>query len=129
MAAMRFVVHGRVQGVGFRWWVWRQATRLGLRGLARNLRDGSVEVIVEGLDSGLVELERLLDATELFIELAIELATEDFELKTTDDLDVEATEELVPHAPWLIHTPSLLEWVAGSSPCVHHLAWYFTLLD
>ena len=57
---MRFVVHGRVQGVGFRWWVWRQATRLGLRGLARNLRDGSVEVIVEGADSALLALERLL---------------------------------------------------------------------
>ena len=57
---MRFVVYGRVQGVGFRWWVWRQATRLGLRGLARNLRDGSVEVIVEGSGAGLVELERLL---------------------------------------------------------------------
>ena len=57
---MRFVVHGRVQGVGFRWWVWRQATRLGLRGLARNLRDGSVEVIVEGSDSALLALERLL---------------------------------------------------------------------
>src|SRR5439155_539334 len=42
---MRFLVHGHVQGVGFRWWVWRQATRLGLRGLARNLRDGSVEVM------------------------------------------------------------------------------------
>jgi acylphosphatase len=60
VAALRFLVHGRVQGVGFRWWVWRQATRLGLRGLARNLRDGSVEVIVEGSDGGLADLERLL---------------------------------------------------------------------
>jgi len=60
VAAMRFLVHGRVQGVGFRWWVWRQATRLGLRGLARNLRDGSVEVIAEGSDSGLADLERVL---------------------------------------------------------------------
>jgi acylphosphatase len=60
VAALRFLVHGRVQGVGFRWWVWRQATRLGLRGLVRNLRDGSVEVIVEGSDGGLADLERLL---------------------------------------------------------------------
>src|SRR6266550_3326620 len=58
---MRFLVHGHVQGVGFRWWVWRQATRLGLRGLARNLRDGSVEVIAEGSDSGLADLERALE--------------------------------------------------------------------
>ncbi len=57
---MRFLVHGHVQGVGFRWWVWRQATRLGLRGLARNLRDGSVEVIAEGAESALADLERAL---------------------------------------------------------------------
>ena len=60
MVALRFVVHGHVQGVGFRWWVWRQATRLGVDGLARNLRDGSVEVIAEGSGSALAELERLL---------------------------------------------------------------------
>src|SRR5438876_11460058 len=57
---MRFLVHGHVQGVGFRWWVWRQATRLGLRGLARNLRDGSVEVIAAGAESALADLERAL---------------------------------------------------------------------
>lgn len=57
---MRFLVHGHVQGVGFRWWVWRQAKRLGLRGLARNLRDGSVEVIADGSESALAELERAL---------------------------------------------------------------------
>jgi len=60
VAAMRFLVHGHVQGVGFRWWVWRQAKRLGLRGLARNLRDGSVEVIADGSESALAELERAL---------------------------------------------------------------------
>ena len=60
MPAKRFLVHGRVQGVGFRWWVWRQATRLGLRGLARNLRDGSVEVVAEGSDGALMDLEGLL---------------------------------------------------------------------
>jgi len=60
VAALRFLVHGHVQGVGFRWWVWRHATRLGLRGLARNLRDGSVEVIAEGSESALADLERAL---------------------------------------------------------------------
>jgi acylphosphatase len=49
-----------VQGVGFRWWVWRHATRLGLRGLARNLRDGSVEVIADGPEHAVAELEREL---------------------------------------------------------------------
>jgi acylphosphatase len=39
---------GRVQGVGFRLWVRRQALALGLRGWTRNQPDGSVEVVAEG---------------------------------------------------------------------------------
>jgi acylphosphatase len=60
VAARRFLVHGEVQGVGFRWFVLREAQRLGLRGLARNLRDGSVEVIAAGAPEALVALERAL---------------------------------------------------------------------
>ncbi len=41
-------VHGRVQGVGFRWWVCDRADRLGLGGSATNLPDGDVEVVAEG---------------------------------------------------------------------------------
>lgn len=58
--AARFLVSGRVQGVGFRWFVMREARRLGLRGFARNLQDGSVEVVAAGSGSALAELERLL---------------------------------------------------------------------
>jgi acylphosphatase len=58
--AVRFLVHGRVQGVGFRWFVWREAERLGLRGIARNLADGSVEVVADGGETALRELERSL---------------------------------------------------------------------
>jgi acylphosphatase len=39
---------GRVQGVGFRWWVRSRALELGLRGSATNLADGRVEVVAEG---------------------------------------------------------------------------------
>lgn len=46
--AMRAVVHGRVQGVGFRWSALREARRLGLRGTVGNRADGSVEVVAEG---------------------------------------------------------------------------------
>jgi acylphosphatase len=46
--------------VGFRWFVWREAERLGLRGLARNLRDGSVEVIADGPETDVAALERAL---------------------------------------------------------------------
>jgi acylphosphatase len=47
-ATRRFVVRGRVQGVGFRWFVLREATQLDLEGFVRNLPDGSVEVLVRG---------------------------------------------------------------------------------
>lgn len=41
-------VHGRVQGVGFRWWTRARALELGLAGSAANKPDGRVEVIAEG---------------------------------------------------------------------------------
>jgi acylphosphatase len=46
--ARRFVVRGRVQGVGFRWFVQEAATRAGATGWVRNLPDGDVEALVEG---------------------------------------------------------------------------------
>ncbi|HEV8177782.1 MAG TPA: acylphosphatase [Gemmatimonadales bacterium] len=51
---------GTVQGVGFRWFVARHARSLGLTGFARNLPNGSVEVLVDGPEEALPELERLL---------------------------------------------------------------------
>lgn len=51
--AARFVVSGRVQGVGFRAWTRREAVALGLSGAARNLADGRVEVIVAGAPAAL----------------------------------------------------------------------------
>jgi acylphosphatase len=42
------IVHGDVQGVGYRMFVLREAARLGLRGYVRNLPDGSVEAVAEG---------------------------------------------------------------------------------
>ena len=44
----RLFVNGRVQGVFYRAGAEREAARLGLSGLARNLRDGRVEIVVEG---------------------------------------------------------------------------------
>jgi len=56
----RYLVHGRVQGVGFRAFVWRVAADLGLRGWVRNLRDGSVEVVAWAPGASHVRLEALL---------------------------------------------------------------------
>jgi acylphosphatase len=52
-------VEGRVQGVGFRYWVVLRAADLGLAGSAANLDDGRVEVVAEGSESA---CQRLLDA-------------------------------------------------------------------
>ena len=41
-------LHGRVQGVGLRWWIRSRALELGLAGTAENLADGRVRVVVEG---------------------------------------------------------------------------------
>jgi len=46
--ARRFVVRGRVQGVGFRWFVEREAHILGIAGWVRNNHDGGVEVLAQG---------------------------------------------------------------------------------
>ncbi len=48
------IVKGVVQGVGFRWFVEREATKLGIAGIVRNLSNGNVEVEVEG-ERGLIE--------------------------------------------------------------------------
>ncbi len=50
------IVKGLVQGVGFRYFVYRKATALGLRGVVRNLINGDVEVEVEGERSPIEEL-------------------------------------------------------------------------
>lgn len=55
--AIRLVIHGRVQGVGFRAFVARQASRQGVRGWVRNRRDGTVEALLIGESNALAVLE------------------------------------------------------------------------
>lgn len=59
-------VEGRVQGVGFRWWVSGQAARLGLSGYAANLWSGAVEVDVQGRPEDVDALVDLLTAPKVF---------------------------------------------------------------
>ena len=56
MERWQLIIHGRVQGVGFRGTCSRRALDLGLKGWVRNCRDGSVEVQVEGLPHAIAEL-------------------------------------------------------------------------
>ena len=60
MTAVRFLVSGHVQGVFFRASTREQARRLGLRGHARNLADGRVEVVVAGDGAAIDALEAWL---------------------------------------------------------------------
>ena len=53
-------VEGRVQGVGFRWWVRSRALELGLSGFAENLADGRVKVVAEGPQDRCQDLLALL---------------------------------------------------------------------
>ena len=64
--AVRWFISGRVQGVGFRWFVLRRAGELGIGGWARNLPDGRVEVFGEGSKENLDNLDRLLNVGPKF---------------------------------------------------------------
>jgi acylphosphatase len=61
MAMKRYRVTGRVQGVGFRYFVWREAEALDIDGWVRNMTDGSVEVLASGSRERLEELARRLE--------------------------------------------------------------------
>jgi acylphosphatase len=56
-----YVVKGRVQGVGFRWFVHREAAELGLRGWVRNTDSGNVELVASGNETQLAELKQALN--------------------------------------------------------------------
>jgi acylphosphatase len=58
--ARRFLVSGRVQGVGFRYFAFDAARREGLIGSVRNLDDGRVEACAEGEAEALTRFERAL---------------------------------------------------------------------
>ena len=57
---LHFLIQGRVQGVGFRWFVHREASELALRGWVRNTEDGDLEVVASGDVAELAELRASL---------------------------------------------------------------------
>jgi acylphosphatase len=56
----RYIVRGRVQGVGFRWFVEKEASDIGVIGWVRNNDDGTVEILATGTSQQLTELHRCL---------------------------------------------------------------------
>ena len=76
MRARRVVIAGRVQGIGYRDWMVREAQRLGVQGWVRNRRDGTVEALVAGEEAA---VQALLSACRLGPPLAaVSEITEDF---------------------------------------------------
>ena len=67
-SCVRIRVTGYVQGVGFRAFVRRHAMRLGLRGYARNMPDGSVEVVAQGDDYAIDQLIDTLRGSDFDID-------------------------------------------------------------
>lgn len=57
----RYIITGRVQGVGFRWFVEREAQAIGVGGWVRNNESGSVEVLASGTGEQLARLRRALE--------------------------------------------------------------------
>ncbi len=57
----RYLISGRVQGVGFRWFVEREARAIGVRGWVRNTDSGTVEVLAAGTGEQLSRLRKSLE--------------------------------------------------------------------
>lgn len=60
LVVRHYQVEGRVQGVGFRWFVQREAAEMGLRGWVRNTNEGHVEAVAAGSAEQIEELEAVL---------------------------------------------------------------------
>ncbi|MCI0395792.1 MAG: acylphosphatase [Chloroflexi bacterium] len=84
MKRLTATVHGRVQGVSFRYYTRLEAQRLGLVGWVRNERDGSVSIVAEGQEAELQRLANFLHhgpqgARVAQVEIAWSPATHEFQ--------------------------------------------------
>ena len=78
-------IHGKVQGVGYRFFATRVARRLGLKGFIQNNRDGSVEATVEGEKAAIDEwIEELKEGPRYAEVIRIDQETKEFSGKLPD---------------------------------------------
>lgn len=59
--AVKFIISGRVQGVGFRWFVLNAAQQLAIKGTVRNNIDGTVEVIAQSDIDNIYQLKKIIE--------------------------------------------------------------------
>lgn len=84
----RYLVAGRVQGVGFRHFVWRTAGELGLSGWVRNLSDGRVEVVASADEGILRELRSRLEQGPRMARVDAVMAEDDSEADVPSGFEV-----------------------------------------
>ena len=78
-------IHGKVQGVGYRFFATRVARRMGLKGWVQNMRDGSVEVLVEGEKQAIDDwIEELREGPRFAEVTRIEQESKEFSGKLPD---------------------------------------------
>jgi acylphosphatase len=70
-ATYRYRVTGRVQGVGYRYFALQEAHALGISGYAKNLPDGSVEVVAEGAAADVQAFEERLKEGPAFARVEV----------------------------------------------------------
>ena len=87
LVGRRFAVHGRVQGVGFRDFVQREARRLGLTGYTRNLSDGSVLVCAVGTGDAIAKMEGIVRQGPRWAEVR-GLNVEEMDARPFDDFRI-----------------------------------------
>jgi len=61
MTVKRYRISGQVQGVGYRYYVWREAQALSLNGWVRNRADGTVEALLDGSEEDHAVIRRRLE--------------------------------------------------------------------
>ncbi|MGB7070127.1 MAG: acylphosphatase [Pyrinomonadaceae bacterium] len=69
LVARKFIVSGRVQGVGFRFFVQRSAARHQIRGYVTNLEDGRVETLAEGSERAVEAFKHDLNAGPMYSDV------------------------------------------------------------
>ena len=86
-----FLVKGRVQGVGFRWFVHREAAEIGLRGWVKNTDEGDVEVLAAGDEQQIAELRGSLQkgSRGSRVDAVIEHALEEREGDKLETFEIE----------------------------------------